>query len=198
MTTRLVLRIEAPGWRRRLPAAAAIARRAGRAALAAAAKPRRPSAAKPRRPNSTKPRRASLADGELCIVLANDRLQRELNHTFRGADKSTNVLSFENGQGGPGDVVLALETIAREAKAQGKSLADHLAHLVVHGVLHLMGYDHEKESGARRMERLEVEILAGLAVGDPYQMPPAKRPLVKRPLPKRPLEKQPPRAKSGK
>jgi probable rRNA maturation factor len=181
VATRLVLRIEAPGWRRRLPAAASIARRAGRAALAAA-----------------KPRRASLADGELCIVLANDRLQRELNHTFRGADKSTNVLSFENGQNGPGDVVLALETIAREAKEQGKSLGDHLAHLVVHGVLHLMGYDHEKERGARRMERLEVEILAGLAVGDPFQMPPAKRALVKRPLVKRLLAKQRRRAVSGK
>ena len=105
-----------------------------------------PALAKPRRPNAAKP---ASADGELCIVLANDRLQRRLNHTFRGADKSTNVLSFEDGERGPGDVVLALETIAREAKAQGKSLADHLAHLVVHGVLHLMGYDHEKESGAR-------------------------------------------------
>jgi probable rRNA maturation factor len=163
VATRLVLRIEAPAWRRRLPAAEAIARRAGRAALAAA-KPLRPSAAKP---NS--------ADGELCIVLANDRLQRSLNHTFRGADKSTNVLSFEDGESGPGDVVLALETIAREAKAQGKSLADHLTHLVVHGVLHLMGYDHEKENAARRMERLEVKILADLAIADPYRMPPVKR-----------------------
>jgi probable rRNA maturation factor len=174
VATRLVLRIEAPAWRRRLPAAGAIARRAARAALAAAAKPRRPSAAKPHRPNTAKLRRR--ADGDLCIVLANDRLQRRLNHTFRGADKSTNVLSFEDGESGPGDVVLALETITREAKAQGKSLADHLAHLVVHGVLHLMGYDHEKEIEAKRMERLEVEILAGLAIADPYRVPPVKRP----------------------
>jgi probable rRNA maturation factor len=180
VTTRLVLRIEAPAWRRRLPAAEAIARRAARAALAAAAKPRRPSTAKPLRTNSAKPRRQAAAGGELCIVLANDRLQRGLNHTFRGADKSTNVLSFEDGERGPGDVVLALETIAREAKAQGKSLADHLTHLVVHGVLHLMGYDHEKESGARRMERLEVKILAGLAIADPYRADPPRVPPVKR------------------
>ena len=171
MATRLVLRIEAPGWRRRLPAAAAIARRAGRAALAAA---------KPLRTGAAKRRRAASGGGELCIVLADDRLQRRLNHTFRGADKSTNVLSFADGETGPGDVVLALETIAREAKDQGKSLADHLAHLVVHGVLHLMGYDHEKESGARRMERLEVKILSGLDIADPYRADsartPAKRP----------------------
>jgi probable rRNA maturation factor len=177
------LRIEAPAWRRRLPAAEAIALRAARAALAAAkprrpnvAKPHCPSAGKPCRTSSAKPRGRASADGELCIVLASDRLQRSLNHTFRGADKSTNVLSFEGGDAGPGDVVLALGTIAREAKDQGKSLADHLAHLVVHGVLHLMGYDHEKESEAKRMERLEVKILAGLAIADPYRMPPAKRP----------------------
>jgi probable rRNA maturation factor len=154
VTSRVVLRIEAPGWRRRLPAADRLVRRAAGAALLAAG---------PRRP----------ANGELCIVLADDRLQRRLNRTFRGRDKSTNVLSFEAAPDGPhsanlGDVVLALGTIAREAKAQGKSLADHVAHLVVHGVLHLMGYDHEKESEALRMERLEKRILAGLDIADPY------------------------------
>jgi len=159
VTSRVVLRIEAPGWRRRLPAAARLVRRAAGAALLAAKPPGR--------------RRGLAKGGELCIVLADDRLQRRLNRAFRGRDKSTNVLSFEGVSQGPhpanlGDVVLALGTIAREAKAQRKSLADHVTHLVVHGVLHLMGYDHEKESEALRMERLETRILAGLDIADPY------------------------------
>jgi probable rRNA maturation factor len=158
VTFRVVLRIEAPGWRRRLPAVERLVRRAAGAALLAA------------RPRG---RRGPAATGELCIVLADDRLQRRLNRAFRGPDKSTNVLSFEGAPEGShpanlGDVVLALGTIAREAKAQDKRLADHVTHLVVHGVLHLMGYDHEKESKALRMERLETRILAGLGIADPY------------------------------
>jgi probable rRNA maturation factor len=148
LATRIALRVEAPAWRRRLPAAEGLVRRAARAALAAA---------KPR------PR------GELCIVLADDVLQRKLNHDFGGRDKPTNVLSFEGAPVSLGDVVLALETIAGEAETQGKSLADHVAHLVVHGVLHLMGYDHQTDGQARRMERLETEILAGLGIADPYR-----------------------------
>ena len=148
MATRIALRVEAPAWRRRLPAAEGLVRRAARAALAAS---------KPR------PR------GELCIVLADDVLQRKLNHDFGGRDKPTNVLSFEGAPVSLGDVVLALETIAGEAETQGKSLADHVAHLVVHGVLHLMGYDHQTDGQARRMERLETEILAGLGIADPYR-----------------------------
>ena len=107
--------------------------------------------------------------GELCLVLADDALQRKLNHDFRGRDKPTNVLSFEGAPVSLGDVVLALETIAGEAETQGKSLADHVAHLVVHGVLHLMGVDHQTGGQARRMERLETEILAGLGIADPYR-----------------------------
>jgi probable rRNA maturation factor len=156
VTPRVVLRIEAPAWRRRLPTAGPLVRRAAGAALSAA-----------------KPRRRNADTGALCVVLADDRLQRRLNRTFRGKDKPTNVLSFEGSSAGPhpaslGDVVLALETIAGEAKQQGKSLGDHVAHLVVHGVLHLMGYDHEKRGEALRMERLEREILAGLDIADPY------------------------------
>jgi probable rRNA maturation factor len=148
LATRIALRVEAPAWRRRLPAAESLVRRAARAALAAA---------------KHRPR------GELCLVLADDALQRKLNHDFRGRDKPTNVLSFEGAPVSLGDVVLALETIAGEAETQGKSLADHVAHLVVHGVLHLMGFDHQTGGQARRMERLETEILAGLGIADPYR-----------------------------
>ncbi len=84
------------------------------------------------------------------------------------------MLSFDGAPAALGDVVLALETIAAEAQAQGKPLADHLAHLVVHGVLHLLGYDHETQGQARSMERLEIEILAGLGIADPYHLPPAR------------------------
>ena len=146
----VALRVEAPAWRRAFPGAPACARRAARAALDAGGMD-------------------SLPAGGVCIVLADDSLQRRLNREFRGRDKSTNVLSFDGAPGALGDVVLALETIAAEAEAQGKTLAAHLAHLVVHGVLHLMGYDHERPGQARRMERLEIEILAGLGIADPYR-----------------------------
>lgn len=114
---------------------------------------------------------------EVSVVLADDATVRALNHEHRGNDKPTNVLSFPiGGAGGPdaaptmlGDVVLACETVTAEAAAQGKSVADHLRHLVVHGVLHLAGYDHEDDAEAEKMERLETRILADLGVGDPYQ-----------------------------
>jgi|SRR5579862_6989156 len=150
VAARIALRVEAPAWRAVMPGCERLARRAARAALAA---------------------NGAAAEGELCLVLADDRLQRALNHQFRGKDRSTNVLSFDTAPVGLGDVVLALETVQAEAEAQGKSLADHLAHLVVHGVLHLMGHDHHGTAEARRMERLEGEILAGLGIGDPYRRP---------------------------
>jgi len=113
---------------------------------------------------------------EVSVVLADDATVRALNRDHRGKDKPTNVLSFPiGGDGGPaapmmlGDVVLACETVTAEAAAQGKSVADHLRHLVVHGVLHLAGHDHEDDAAAERMERLETRILADLGVGDPYE-----------------------------
>jgi probable rRNA maturation factor len=106
---------------------------------------------------------------ELAIVLTNDSAIRKLNRTWRGKDEPTNVLAFPARQQGPlGDIVIAYETLAREAKAEGKSFSHHLAHLAVHGFLHLCGYDHETDRQAAAMERLEVAILARLRIPDPY------------------------------
>ena len=114
----------------------------------------------------------------LSVVLTDDAEQRRLNRDYRGKDAPTNVLSFSMGDaapaGGPvmlGDVVLAFETVAREAGEQNKPLADHLRHLVVHGVLHLLGFDHASDGEAELMEAREREILAGLGVPDPYRDP---------------------------
>ena len=92
---------------------------------------------------------------------------RRLNAIFRKKGKATNVLSFPYGKGA-GDVVLCHPVIAREARAQHKSIAAHYAHLVVHGILHLRGYDHEKKRDAERMERREIRILRRLGFPDPY------------------------------
>jgi len=106
----------------------------------------------------------------LTVALSDDRRMRVLNARDRNKDKPTNVLSYPSGERGfLGDVVLARQTVSREAKAQGKTLADHLCHLVVHGTLHLMGYDHEDDAEAERMEMLERRILKRLAIADPYR-----------------------------
>nr|WP_245978369.1 rRNA maturation RNase YbeY [Stella humosa] len=107
---------------------------------------------------------------EMAVLLADDTLLRQLNNDYRGLDKPTNVLSFTAGD--PlllGDVAIAYETTAAEAAAAGKPLADHLSHLVVHGTLHLLGYDHETTEDAAEMEPLEVRALAALGIADPYQ-----------------------------
>jgi probable rRNA maturation factor len=121
---------------------------------------------------------AGARGSEACVVLADDALVRGLNRDYRGKDAPTNVLSFpfENppAEAGPrhlGDVVLALETVRAEADAQGIPPEHHLQHLVVHGLLHLLGFDHEADADAEIMERLEVEILATLGVPDPYAAP---------------------------
>ncbi|MBP2311666.1 rRNA maturation RNase YbeY [Azospirillum soli] len=116
---------------------------------------------------------------ELSVVLADDALVHRLNREYRGKDKPTNVLSFalteaeepEVDEDAPillGDVILAWETVAREAAEQGKTPSDHMSHLVVHGVLHLLGYDHETDDEAEEMEQLEVQVLETLGIADPY------------------------------
>ena len=106
--------------------------------------------------------------GNVSVVLAGDALLRDLNRTYRGKDKPTNVLSFTGDGGELGDVILSYETVKREAKEQKKSFAQHTAHLVVHGCLHLIGHDHEKDRDAAKMESLETSILAKLGFPDPY------------------------------
>ena len=177
MTSQLdvAVSIRSQMWRTCLPEGAALCRRAAAAALTASGID----------PGAT--------GAEVSVVLADDGLVRRLNRDFRGQDKATNVLSFptvdgpivdgaaaraSGAAGGDlpavlGDVVVALQTVRREAAAQGKPLGHHLSHLVVHGVLHLVGYDHDSEGDAAIMEELETRVLAELGVPDPY----APRPL---------------------
>lgn len=112
---------------------------------------------------------------EACIALSSDAHVQRLNAGYRGQDKPTNVLSFPAPDSPVpqavrflGDVVLARETVAREAGERGIPMVDHVRHLAVHGLLHLLGYDHDSEDDAVRMERLETDILAGLGIADPY------------------------------
>nr|WP_137388314.1 rRNA maturation RNase YbeY [Rhodoligotrophos defluvii] len=113
---------------------------------------------------------------EVCVLFTDDDEIRRLNAEFRGKDKPTNVLSFPAGdgpqpEGAPlmlGDIVLARGVVVAEAAAQGKPLASHVAHLIVHGMLHLAGFDHEQHEEAELMEALEAKALARLGVPDPY------------------------------
>jgi probable rRNA maturation factor len=117
---------------------------------------------------------AGPAQGEVTIVVDDDARIRALNKLWRGFDKPTNVLSFPapDSQPGParalGDIAISYQTAAREAAAEGKSFADHMAHLSVHGFLHLLGYDHESDEDAEEMEGLERVILAQIGISDPY------------------------------
>src|SRR5258708_4541477 len=126
---------------------------------------------------------SDVSEGEVSLCLADDSALRALNLSWRGIDKPTNVLSFpaapvdavadrvgraQRARLQLGDIALAYETLAREAEDLGVSLADHYRHLLVHGFLHLIGYDHETDAQAERMEALETKILARLGVADPY------------------------------
>jgi len=140
---------ETKAWRAAEPRAAALARAAAKAVL----------------------RREGRPGASLAILLTDDERLRALNGGFRGKDAPTNVLSFPAagpGADGLGDIALAFGVCAREAVVQGKTLAAHLQHLTTHGVLHLLGYDHESDAEAEAMEAKERAILAGLGVADPY------------------------------
>jgi probable rRNA maturation factor len=108
--------------------------------------------------------------GDVAVLLTNDAALRALNAQWRGIDKPTNVLSFPGpaASGHLGDIAIACETLEGEAKAENKGFLDHLAHLSIHGYLHLMGFDHETDEEAQRMEALETLILAQLGIADPY------------------------------
>jgi probable rRNA maturation factor len=113
--------------------------------------------------------RCGRRDGAFTLLLADDAKLQSLNMTFRAKDKPTNVLSFPAGQEDYlGDVAMAYGVTRQEAREQKKSFSDHATHLTVHGVLHLLGYDHETAKAAKIMEPLEVEILSELGIGDPY------------------------------
>lgn len=140
------IEVEAETWTGALPDAEAVVERAAQAALGA-------------------------VEGDIVVLLTDDVAVRELNGRFRDKDKPTNVLSFpapENAFPHLGDIVLAYGVCATEAEAQNKTLADHLSHLVVHGVLHLLGRDHEDDAEAEEMEAEERDILAQIGVADPY------------------------------
>jgi probable rRNA maturation factor len=151
----VLLRTEAPEvWERSIPGACELAKKAAIAAWIAAGR---------------------TGFVELSVVLGDDALSRRLNREYRGEDKPTNVLSFAMGNeattGSPqlaGDVVIALETLIKEAKLQHKTPEEHLGHLVVHGVLHLAGFDHREDSAASEMEQLEIAVLESLGLKDPY------------------------------
>ncbi len=122
--------------------------------------------------------RKSHGQGEIVVLFTGDAAMTEINAQWRGQNKPTNVLSFPAPAGMPvpeggtqpiGDIVLAHGVIVREARDQGKTVADHITHLIVHGTLHLLGHDHETDAQAEHMEQLEVKILKELGIADPYE-----------------------------
>ena len=125
---------------------------------------------------STLPQGEGESAPKVTVLLTDDVRVRTLNREFRGKDKPTNVLSFPGAE--PpylGDIAIAYQTVVKEARAQAKSFAAHAAHLTVHGILHLLDYDHEGDAAAKIMETLEIQILAKLGMSDPYNFPPLTR-----------------------
>lgn len=108
--------------------------------------------------------------GELSLVLSDDAQVRVLNRDYRGKDVPTNVLSFAQSGALLGDIVLARETVSREASDKGASFEAHLTHLIIHGWLHLQGFDHAGEAEAAQMEAIEIAALETLAIDNPYQV----------------------------
>jgi probable rRNA maturation factor len=150
MTPAIALVVEAPEWRKGTTGLLPQLRRAARLAWSY---------------RSAKDR----ARNRFTILLADDAKLKSLNLEFRGKDKPTNVLSFPAAGGDYlGDVAVTYGVTFREARESGKPFAAHATHLVVHGVLHLLGYDHERARAARIMEPLEISILAQLGIDDPY------------------------------
>jgi probable rRNA maturation factor len=107
--------------------------------------------------------------GQFVVVLAGDLRLHDLNKRFRGKDKPTNVLSFPDPDAPFGGIALSVETIRREARVQGKPFVNHAKHMIVHGFLHLLGFDHQRMKDARLMEGLETAILASMSIPDPYK-----------------------------
>lgn len=145
----IVVRIECPAWRSAWPRLSSEARRF----LAATAL----------RPEFHPP-----PHGEIAIVFADDERLRALNAQFRGKDRPTNVLSFPDAAAPLGGIALAYETLQAEASAQRKQFVNHAKHMILHGFLHLLDYDHQTKRQARLMERLEIAILSDMGIPNPY------------------------------
>ena len=113
---------------------------------------------------------ALVRDARVTLRFVDGNEGRALNRRYRGRDRATNVLTFvyDDGASLQGDIVLCAPVVQKEARAQRKTLAAHYAHLVIHGMLHLQGYDHERDAGAARMEAREIALLRGLGYADPY------------------------------
>lgn len=146
---RVEIQVECPSWRKSWPGVALGVRRLLREAVA-------------------RPELAGKAMGQVAVLFSDDAKLRALNSRFRGKDKPTNVLSFGDPGAPLGGIAIGYETILREAAAQGKEFANHTKHMILHGFLHLLGFDHDVARAARLMEGLEIAILADMGIPNPY------------------------------
>lgn len=145
MTSSIDIAVQAEGW----PDCASLSARAVNAAAAQLEGPR---------------------TGELSLVLSDDAQIRALNREYRNQDKATNVLSFPQSGALLGDIILARETVAREAREKNITFEAHITHLIIHGWLHLQGFDHQTDAEAEEMEAIEIAALAVLGIDNPYQV----------------------------